>query len=148
MERTFIFNPQVILTADVPVLENRGGIIFTSRDAGATFKFIQLPFHLVQPITYHFLNPDYLAALSIDVSYTHSCFPALKMLLFSFTPRLGIVFWTVVALCIHTHSTHLKGKVNIALLPPDLQGGLWLSLDFGAKWTKVHDGVHSFSWWG
>ncbi|KAE8281368.1 Sortilin 100 kDa NT receptor Glycoprotein 95 [Larimichthys crocea] len=81
----------VILTADVPVLDNRGGIIFTSTDAGATFKFIQLPFHLAQPITYHFLNPDYLVALSID-------------------------------------------------------GGLWLSLDFGAKWTKVHDGVHSFSW--
>ncbi|XP_068611668.1 sortilin [Brachionichthys hirsutus] len=81
----------VILTADIPVVHNRGGIIFTSTDAGATFKFIQLPFHLAQPITYHFLNPDYLAALSID-------------------------------------------------------GGLWLSLDFGAKWTKVHDGVHSFSW--
>ncbi|CAG5927509.1 unnamed protein product [Menidia menidia] len=81
----------VILTADTPVLDNPGGIIFTSTDAGATFKFTQLPFHLVQPITYHFLNPDYLVALSID-------------------------------------------------------GGLWLSLDFGAKWTKVHDGVHSFSW--
>nr|XP_020503394.1 sortilin-like [Labrus bergylta] len=81
----------VILTADIPVVDHRGGIIFTSRDAGATFKFIQLPFHLAQPITYHFLNPYYLVALSID-------------------------------------------------------GGLWLSLDFGAKWTKVHDGVHSFSW--
>uniref|UniRef100_A0A8C2Z5J8 Si:dkey-159a18.1 n=1 Tax=Cyclopterus lumpus TaxID=8103 RepID=A0A8C2Z5J8_CYCLU len=76
----------VILTADVPVLDNRGGIVFTSTDAGATFKFIQLPFHLAQPITYHFLNPGYLVALSID-------------------------------------------------------GGLWLSLDFGAQWTKVHDGV-------
>ncbi|AWO98118.1 putative sortilin-like [Scophthalmus maximus] len=81
----------VILTADTPVVDNPGGIIFTSADAGATFKLIQLPFHLDQPITYHFLNPDYLVALSID-------------------------------------------------------GGLWLSLDFGAKWTKVHDGVHSFSW--
>ncbi|XP_037615819.1 sortilin [Sebastes umbrosus] len=81
----------VILTADIPVVDNAGGIIFTSTDAGATFKFIKLPFHLDQPITYHFLNPDYLVALSID-------------------------------------------------------GGLWLSLDFGAKWTKVHDGVHSFSW--
>ncbi|KAG7497826.1 sortilin-like [Solea senegalensis] len=81
----------VILTADTPVLDNPGGIIFTSTDAGATFKFTRLPFHLAQPITYHFLNHDYLVALSID-------------------------------------------------------GGLWLSLDFGAKWTKVHDGVHSFSW--
>ncbi|XP_067437689.1 sortilin [Thunnus thynnus] len=81
----------VILTADIPVVDHPGGIIFTSTDAGATFKFIQLPFHLAQPITYHFLNPDYLVALSID-------------------------------------------------------GSLWLSLDFGAKWTKVHDGVHSFSW--
>ncbi|XP_029350808.1 sortilin [Echeneis naucrates] len=81
----------VLLTADIPVVDNPGGIIFTSTDAGATFKFIQLPFHLAQPITNHFFNPDYLVALSID-------------------------------------------------------GGLWLSLDFGAKWTKVHDGVHSFSW--
>ncbi|KAM6961583.1 sortilin [Tautogolabrus adspersus] len=81
----------VILTADIPVVDHRGGIILTSTDAGATFKFIQLPFHLAQPITYHFLNPYYLVAISID-------------------------------------------------------GGLWLSLDFGAKWTKVHDGVHSFSW--
>nr|XP_020455218.1 sortilin-like [Monopterus albus] len=81
----------VILTADTPVLDNPGGIIFTSTDAGATFKFIQLPFHLAEPITYHFLNRDYLVALSID-------------------------------------------------------GSLWLSLDFGAKWKKVHDGVHSFSW--
>ncbi|XP_074554535.1 sortilin [Halichoeres trimaculatus] len=81
----------VILTADIPVVDHQGGIIFTSTDAGATFRFIQLPFHLVQPITYHDLNPDYLVALSID-------------------------------------------------------GGLWLSLDFGARWTKVHDGVHSFSW--
>ncbi|XP_026182806.1 sortilin isoform X2 [Mastacembelus armatus] len=81
----------VILTADTPVVDRPGGIIFTSRDAGATFKFIQLPFHLDQPITYHFLNPDYLVALSIDDT-------------------------------------------------------LWLSLDFGATWKKMHDGVHSFSW--
>ncbi|XP_075886207.1 sortilin [Nelusetta ayraudi] len=81
----------VILMADIPVVDHQGGIIFTSTDAAATFRFIQLPFHLAEPITYHFHNPDYLAALSID-------------------------------------------------------GGLWLSLDFGAEWTKVHDGVHSFSW--
>lgn len=66
-------NWQVILTADIPVVDNRGGIIFTSTDAGATFKFIQLPFHLAQPITYHFLNPDYLVALSIDVSRMSGC---------------------------------------------------------------------------
>lgn len=113
-------NSQVILTADIPVLDNRGGIIFTSTDAGATFKFIQLPFHLAQPIVYHFQNPDYLVALSIDVSLTLS--RELK----------------------HTPSTKLKVKVNISV--PSWQGGLWLSLDFGAKWTKVHDGVHAFSW--
>lgn len=62
------FHWQVILTADTPVLNNPGGIIFTSTDAGATFKFIQLPFHMAQPIVYHFSNPDYLVALSIDVS--------------------------------------------------------------------------------
>uniref|UniRef100_A0A3B5Q8L2 Sortilin-like n=1 Tax=Xiphophorus maculatus TaxID=8083 RepID=A0A3B5Q8L2_XIPMA len=81
----------VILTADTPIVDNPGGIIFTSMDAGATFKSTQLPFHLDQSITYHFFNPDYLVALSID-------------------------------------------------------DGLWLSLDFGARWTKVHEGVHSFSW--
>ncbi|KAM3859028.1 sortilin [Diretmus argenteus] len=81
----------VILTADTLVVDNPGGVIFTSTDAGVTFKSIQLPFHLAQPITYHFLNPDYLVVISID-------------------------------------------------------GGLWLSLDFGAKWTKVHDGAHSFMW--
>ncbi|XP_029901713.1 sortilin [Myripristis murdjan] len=81
----------VILTADTPVVDNPGGVIFTSTDAGVTFKSIQLPFHLAQPITFHFHNPDYLVVISID-------------------------------------------------------GGLWLSLDFGAKWTKVHDGAHSFMW--
>ncbi|XP_041935404.1 sortilin isoform X1 [Alosa sapidissima] len=25
-------------------------------------------------------------------------------------------------------------------------GGLWLSLDFGNRWTKVHEGAHSFMW--
>lgn len=59
-----------MLTADIPVVDNRGGIIFTSTDAGATFRFVQLPFHLAQPIAYHFLNPGYLVALSIDVSHT------------------------------------------------------------------------------
>ncbi|KAF7669665.1 hypothetical protein LDENG_00151730 [Lucifuga dentata] len=60
-------------------------------DAGVTFKSIRLPFHLAQPITFHFLHPDYLVVISID-------------------------------------------------------SGLWLSLDFGTKWTKVHDGAHSFMW--
>ncbi|XP_034019374.1 sortilin [Thalassophryne amazonica] len=81
----------VILTADTPVVDNPGGIIFTSTDAGATFKSSRLPFHLAQPITYHFLNPNYLVVISIDSS-------------------------------------------------------LWLSLDFGVKWTNVHDGVDSFMW--
>ncbi|XP_076015011.1 sortilin [Genypterus blacodes] len=81
----------VILTADTPVVDNPGGVIFTSTDAGVTFRSIQLPFHLAQPITFHFLNPDYLVVISID-------------------------------------------------------GSLWLSLDFGATWTKVHDGAHSFMW--
>lgn len=57
--------------ADIPVVDHQGGIIFTSMDAAATFKFIQLPFHLAEPITYHFQNPGYLAALSIDVG--HCC---------------------------------------------------------------------------
>lgn len=63
---------QVILTADTPVVDHPGGIIFTSTDAGATFRFIQLPFHLAQPITYHFLNPDLLVALSIEVGHART----------------------------------------------------------------------------
>ncbi|KAG7267864.1 hypothetical protein CRUP_023880 [Coryphaenoides rupestris] len=81
----------VILTADTPVVDNSGGIIFASTDAGVTFRSVRLPFHLAQPITFHFLNPNYLVVISID-------------------------------------------------------GGLWLSLDFGASWRKVHDGAHSFMW--
>uniref|UniRef100_A0A4W5MBF1 Sortilin N-terminal domain-containing protein n=1 Tax=Hucho hucho TaxID=62062 RepID=A0A4W5MBF1_9TELE len=82
---------QVILTGDTPGLDNPGGVIFTSTDAGVSFKSVQLPFHLAQPITFHFLNPEYLVVISID-------------------------------------------------------GGLWLSLDFGAVWTKVHEGTQSFTW--
>ncbi|XP_056434364.1 sortilin isoform X1 [Gadus chalcogrammus] len=81
----------VILTADTPVVDNSGGIVFTSSDAGVTFRSVRLPFHLAQPIAFHFLIPDYLVAISID-------------------------------------------------------GGLWLSVDFGANWRKVHDGAHSFMW--
>ncbi|CAB1346155.1 unnamed protein product, partial [Coregonus sp. 'balchen'] len=56
----------VILTADTPVLDNPGGVIFTSTDAGVSFKSVQLPFHPAQPITFHFLNPEYLVVISID----------------------------------------------------------------------------------
>ncbi|XP_030635873.1 sortilin [Chanos chanos] len=28
----------------------------------------------------------------------------------------------------------------------DIDGGLWLSLDFGKKWTMIHEGTHSFMW--
>uniref|UniRef100_A0A8C6WU42 Si:dkey-159a18.1 n=1 Tax=Neogobius melanostomus TaxID=47308 RepID=A0A8C6WU42_9GOBI len=60
----------VILTADIPVVDHAGGMIFTSTDAGATFTFVQLPFHLAWPIAYHFLNRGYLVALSLDVSHS------------------------------------------------------------------------------
>lgn len=139
-----LFSLQVILTADTPVVDHPGGIIFTSTDAGATFHLIQLPFHLAQPITYHFFNPDYLVALSIDVIVSESLLPAHVL-----------VFLTVVSLAwfvdsqstceVHISRTHPKEKANSVLFS-DLQGGLWLSLDFGAKWTKVHDGVFSFQW--
>lgn len=139
------FDWQVILTADTPVLDNPGGIIFTSTDAGATFKFIQLRFHLAQPITYHFLNPDYLVAVSIDVGLSFFFFSqALTVVSLALCSILDQNFAHAHA---HTSNTHLKVKVNTPLFPPDMQGGLWLSLDFGATWTKVHDGVHSFSWW-
>ncbi|KAJ8386680.1 hypothetical protein AAFF_G00167960 [Aldrovandia affinis] len=82
---------KVILTADVPAFESNGGVIFTSIDAGMSFKPVQLPFHPRQAITFHFQNPNYLVTISVN-------------------------------------------------------GGLWLSLDFGRKWNKVHEGVHSFMW--
>ncbi|XP_028810540.1 sortilin isoform X2 [Denticeps clupeoides] len=82
---------QVILTADLPITETPGGIIFTSDDAGLSFKSITLPFHPAQPITFHFQIPSYLVTISID-------------------------------------------------------GGLWISLDFGNRWMKIHEGVNSFMW--
>lgn len=82
---------KVILTGDVPALESNGGIIFTSTDAGVSFKPVQLPFHPRQAISFHFQNPNYLVTISDD-------------------------------------------------------GGLWLSLDFGHKWNKLQEGVHSFMW--
>ncbi|XP_019898268.2 sortilin isoform X2 [Esox lucius] len=82
---------QVILTAETPVLNNSGGVIFISTDAGVSFKSVQLPFHPAQPITFHFLNPEYLVVISID-------------------------------------------------------GGLWLSVNFGAVWIKAHEGTYSYTW--
>ncbi|XP_050963018.1 sortilin [Labeo rohita] len=85
-------NPQqVILTANVPFTESRGGVIFTSMDAGVTFRSLQLPFHPAQAIQFHYQDPKYLAVISIDDS-------------------------------------------------------LWLSQDFGISWSKVHEGVHTFTW--
>ncbi|XP_067110380.1 sortilin [Osmerus mordax] len=57
---------QVILTADRSALDSPGGMIFTSTDAGLSFKAVQLPFHPDKPITFHFQNPEYLVAISID----------------------------------------------------------------------------------
>uniref|UniRef100_A0A3P9MZK4 Si:dkey-159a18.1 n=1 Tax=Poecilia reticulata TaxID=8081 RepID=A0A3P9MZK4_POERE len=39
---------------------------------------------------------------------------------------------------VNTSRTHLKEKTNTALFLT-LQDSLWLSLDFGARWTKVHE---------
>ncbi|XP_036373775.1 sortilin [Megalops cyprinoides] len=80
---------RVILIGDVPASEKN--VIFTSVDAGVSFRPVQLPFHPGQAITFHYLNPDYLVTISVD-------------------------------------------------------GGLWLSLDFGKGWNKVHESVHSFMW--
>uniref|UniRef100_A0A8C1BE86 Si:dkey-159a18.1 n=1 Tax=Cyprinus carpio carpio TaxID=630221 RepID=A0A8C1BE86_CYPCA len=85
-------NPQqVILTANLPFTETPGGVIFTSVDAGVTFRSVQLPFHPAQAIQFHYQDPKYLVVISID-------------------------------------------------------GGLWLSQDFGNSWSKVHEGVHTFTW--
>ncbi|XP_059361320.1 sortilin-like isoform X2 [Carassius carassius] len=85
-------NPQqVILTANLPFTETPGGVIFTSMDAGVTFRSVQLPFHPAQAIQFHYQEPRYLVAISND-------------------------------------------------------DGLWLSEDFGNSWSKVHEGVHTFTW--
>ncbi|KPP60938.1 sortilin-like, partial [Scleropages formosus] len=57
---------QVILTVDVPVSEENGGVIFSSVDAGMSFKEVQLPFHPSQPISFHFSNASYLVAIGTD----------------------------------------------------------------------------------
>ncbi|KAL0195491.1 hypothetical protein M9458_009063, partial [Cirrhinus mrigala] len=56
----------VILTANVPFTETRGGVIFTSMDAGVSFRSVQLPFHPAQAIQFHYQDPKYLAVISID----------------------------------------------------------------------------------
>uniref|UniRef100_A0A672J6T1 Sortilin-like n=1 Tax=Salarias fasciatus TaxID=181472 RepID=A0A672J6T1_SALFA len=111
----------VILTADIPVVDNPGGIIFTSVDAGATFKFIQLPFHLAQPITYHFLNPDYLVALSIDVSLCNQ---------FSWSRHKHLC-----EVCTHTE---------------DERGDLLLkkTSDLGKTFATIHEDIYSFGYIG
>ncbi|XP_061108257.1 sortilin [Conger conger] len=57
---------KVILTGDIPALESNGGVIFTSTDAGVSFKPVQLPFHQRQAISFHFQNPNYLVTISND----------------------------------------------------------------------------------
>uniref|UniRef100_A0AAQ5YPD6 VPS10 domain-containing protein n=1 Tax=Amphiprion ocellaris TaxID=80972 RepID=A0AAQ5YPD6_AMPOC len=111
----------VILTADTPVVDNPGGIIFTSMDAGATFKFIQLPFHLAQPVTYHFFNPDYLVALSIDVSHSN----------------------------IISMTTDLEG-VTVVFFDTDERGDLVLkrTKDLGETFTTIHEDIYSFGYIG
>ncbi|XP_056603444.1 sortilin [Triplophysa dalaica] len=60
-------NPQqVILTANVPFTQTPGGVIFTSMDAGRKFRSVQLPFHPAQAIQFHYQDPKYLVAISID----------------------------------------------------------------------------------
>uniref|UniRef100_A0A671SNM0 Si:dkey-159a18.1 n=1 Tax=Sinocyclocheilus anshuiensis TaxID=1608454 RepID=A0A671SNM0_9TELE len=62
-------NPQqVILTANLPFTETPGGVIFTSMDAGVTFRSVQLPFHPAQAIQFHYQDPKYIVVISIDVS--------------------------------------------------------------------------------
>ncbi|KAK3544910.1 hypothetical protein QTP86_029247 [Hemibagrus guttatus] len=82
---------KLILTAELPVANVPGGVIFTSTDSGKAFKSVQLPFHPAQPISFHHQNSDYLLVICT-------------------------------------------------------QGSLWLSQNFGRSWSKIHDGVYSFTW--
>ncbi|KAF7694133.1 sortilin isoform X2 [Silurus meridionalis] len=82
---------QVILTAELPIANVPGGVIFTSTDSGKTFRSVELPFHPAQPISFHHHNPDCLLVISTE-------------------------------------------------------GHLWLSQNFGRSWSKIHDGVYSFTW--
>uniref|UniRef100_A0A669CAE6 Si:dkey-159a18.1 n=1 Tax=Oreochromis niloticus TaxID=8128 RepID=A0A669CAE6_ORENI len=118
----------VILTADTPVLNNPGGIIFTSTDAGATFKFIQLPFHLAQPITYHFSNPDYLVALSIDVSLLNVFKASANFLLNLFVLLLSFV---------DTVEAEERGDLILKR-----------TKDLGKTFTIIHEDIYSFGYIG
>uniref|UniRef100_A0A8C1K4B6 Si:dkey-159a18.1 n=1 Tax=Cyprinus carpio TaxID=7962 RepID=A0A8C1K4B6_CYPCA len=69
-------NPQqVILTANLPFTESPGGVIFTSMDAGVTFRSVQLPFHPAQAIQFHYQDPKYL----VVISFCHNIFVFLIM---------------------------------------------------------------------
>lgn len=68
LNQAIIIVVQVILTADLPITKTEGGVIFTSEDTGVSFKSIRLPFHPAQPITFNFQIPNYLVAISTDVS--------------------------------------------------------------------------------
>ncbi|XP_026799218.3 sortilin isoform X1 [Pangasianodon hypophthalmus] len=82
---------KVILTAELPIANVPGGVIFTSTDSGKTFRSVQLPFHPAQPISFHHHNADCLLVISTE-------------------------------------------------------GCLYLSQNFGSSWSKIHDGVYSFTW--
>ncbi|MCJ8743435.1 hypothetical protein PDJAM_G00093940 [Pangasius djambal] len=82
---------KVILTAELPIANVPGGVIFTSTDSGKTFSSVQLPFHPAQPISFHHHDADCLLVIST-------------------------------------------------------KGCLWLSQNFGSSWSKIHDGVYSFTW--
>ncbi|KAM9771626.1 sortilin isoform X1 [Syngnathus typhle] len=149
----------VILTADTPVVDHPGGIIFTSTDAGATFRFIQLPFHLAQPITYHFLNPDLLVALSIDRVNTTSVF------LFLTSRVLCGSRWTLALRgikcmmeCILSHDSFFRGAgINLFFssskadtMDAEERGDLQLkrTKDLGKTFTVIHEDVYSFGYIG
>ncbi|XP_060745353.1 sortilin isoform X2 [Tachysurus vachellii] len=82
---------KLILTAELPIANLPGGLIFTSTDSGKTFRSVQLPFHPSQPISFHHQNSEYLLVICT-------------------------------------------------------QGSLWLSQNFGTSWSKIHDGVYSYTW--
>uniref|UniRef100_A0A665UYS0 Si:dkey-159a18.1 n=1 Tax=Echeneis naucrates TaxID=173247 RepID=A0A665UYS0_ECHNA len=119
-----------------------GGIIFTSTDAGATFKFIQLPFHLAQPITNHFFNPDYLVALSIDVRFAPGSFLSCHFLKH---------YWdfTGVSLAL-LPIERARTVVLVAVVEADERGDLLLkrTKDLGKTFTTIHEDIYSFGYIG
>nr|XP_023686000.1 sortilin-like isoform X1 [Paramormyrops kingsleyae] len=132
---------QVILTVDVPVTDVPGGIVFTSMDAGESFKQIQLPFHPSQSFTFHLQDPNCLlvvgndAALWLSVDFAEH-WTKIHEGVHSFMWGPGVTLF---------FSASLEGTVDAGR-----RGELLLkrTTDLGKTFTTVHESIFSFGYIG